>query len=117
MGSIVAVDWMGILTVAGLGLIAWFGLRMLLKAVRRALMARYEDPEDDKRVDTVVRVIHYVASVVLAAVVLMLILSHFGISIAPLLGAAGIAGVAAGLAAQGIARDRSEEHTSELQSR
>jgi small conductance mechanosensitive channel len=68
-------------------------------------MARYDDPEDDKRVDTIVRVIYYVASVVLAAVVLMLVLSHFGISIAPLLGAAGIAGVAAGLAAQGIARD------------
>ena len=105
MESLVAVDWTRILTVAGLGLIAWFGLRALLHAVRRALMDRYEDPEDDKRIDTVVRVIRYVASVALVAVVLMVVLSHFGISIAPLLGAAGIAGVAAGLAAQGIARD------------
>ena len=105
MDAMLAVDWMRLLTVVGLGLVAWFGLRMLLRSVRRALMARYDDPEDDKRVDTVVRVIHYVASVALAAVVLMLVLSSFGISIAPLLGAAGIAGVAAGLAAQGIARD------------
>lgn len=105
MESAVAVDWVRILTVAGLGLSAWFGVGALLHAVRRALMARYEDPEDDKRVDTVVRVIKYIAGVTLAAVVLMLVLSSFGISIAPLLGAAGIAGVAAGLAAQGIARD------------
>jgi len=105
MESIVAVDWMRILIVAGLGTLAWFGLHALLHAIRRALMARYEDPEDDKRVDTVVRAIKYVASVVLATVVLTLLLSHFGVSVAPLLGAAGIAGVAAGLAAQGIARD------------
>lgn len=105
MESNVAVDWMRVLTVAGLGMVAWFGVRALLHAVRRALMARYEDPEDDKRVDTVVRVIRYVANLALVVVVLMLLLSHFGISIAPLLGAAGIAGVAAGLAAQGLARD------------
>lgn len=105
METTVAVDWVRILTVAGLGLIGWFGVRALLHAVRRALIARYEDPEDDKRIDTVVRVIKYIAGVTLAAVVLMLVLSSFGISTAPLLGAAGIAGVAAGLAAQGIARD------------
>jgi small conductance mechanosensitive channel len=103
--STASVDWVRILTVAGLGVIAWFGVGVLLHAVRRALMARCEDPEDDKRVDTVVRVTKYIAGVTLAAVVLMLVLSNFGISIAPLLGAAGIAGVAAGLAAQGIARD------------
>jgi small conductance mechanosensitive channel len=73
--------------------------------VRQALMARSDDPEDDKRIDTIVRVIKYVASVVLVAVVVMVVLSNFGISIAPLLGAAGVAGVAVGLAAQGIARD------------
>ena len=61
--------------------------------------------EDEKRITTVVRAIKYVASFVLTAVVLMLVLSNFGISIAPLLGAAGVAGVAVGLAAQGIARD------------
>ena len=37
--------------------------------------------------------------------VVMLLLSEFGISITPLLGAAGVAGIAIGLAAQGIARD------------
>jgi small conductance mechanosensitive channel len=105
MESIVVIDWTRILTVVVLGAAAWFGVQTLLRIVRRALMAHYEDPEDDKRIDTIVRVIRYVASVVLIAVVLMLVLSNFGISIAPLLGAAGVAGVAVGLAAQGIARD------------
>ncbi len=105
MDSIVAVDWMRILTIVVLGAAAWFGLQSLLRLVRRALMARAEDPEDDKRIATIIHVIKYVVSVVLVVVVLMLILSNLGISIAPLLGAAGVAGVAIGLAAQGIAKD------------
>jgi moderate conductance mechanosensitive channel len=100
-----AVDWTRILTIVVLGTAAWFGLRTLQRVVRRALMAHSVDPEDDKRIDTIVRVIKYVTSVVLVALVLMLILSNFGISIAALLGVAGVAGVAVGLAAQGIARD------------
>jgi small-conductance mechanosensitive channel len=93
------------LSIVVLGIAAWFGLRVLLRVVRRALIARADDSEDQKRITTVVRAIKYVASVVLIAIVLMLILSNFGISIAPLLGAAGVAGVAVGLAAQGIAKD------------
>lgn len=105
MEAFATVDWTRVLTVVVLGAAAWFGVQTLLRIVRRALMARAEDPEDDKRIATIIHVIKYVVSIVLAAVVLMLILSNFGISIAPLLGAAGVAGVAVGLAAQGIARD------------
>lgn len=105
METFATVDWTRILTVVVLGAAAWLGVQTLLRIVRRALIARAEDPEDDKRIATIIHVIKYVVSVVLAAVVLMLILSNFGISIAPLLGAAGVAGVAVGLAAQGIARD------------
>ena len=105
METFATVDWTRILTIVVLGVAAWVGVQTLLRIVRRALMARAEDPEDDKRIATIIHVIKYVVSVVLAAVVLMLILSNFGISIAPLLGAAGVAGVAVGLAAQGIARD------------
>jgi small-conductance mechanosensitive channel len=43
--------------------------------------------------------------VIVAAIVLMLLLSEFGISIAPVPGAAGVAGVAVGLAAPGVAHD------------
>jgi small-conductance mechanosensitive channel len=105
MQAMAAVDWWRVLGVVALGTLAWFGVRVLLRVVRAALITRVKDAEDEKRITTVVRAIKYVASVVLVAVVLMLILSNFGISIAPLLGAAGVAGVAVGLAAQGIARD------------
>ena len=105
METIATADWTRILGVVALGAAAWFGVRVLLRVVRAALITRVKDAEDEKRITTVVRAIKYIASVVLIAVVLMLILSNFGISIAPLLGAAGVAGVAVGLAAQGIARD------------
>jgi small conductance mechanosensitive channel len=105
MESIATADWTRILGVVALGAAAWFGVRVLLRVVRAALITRVRDAEDEKRITTVVRAIKYIASVVLIAVVVMLILSNFGISIAPLLGAAGVAGVAVGLAAQGIARD------------
>jgi len=105
MQSFASVDWMHILSIVALGLVAWFALRALLRIVRRALLARADDLEDEKRINTVLRAIKYVASVVLVALVVMLILSNFGVSIAPLLGAAGVAGVAIGLAAQGIAKD------------
>ena len=105
METIATADWTRILGVVALGAAAWFGVRVLLRVVRAALITRVKDAEDEKRITTVVRAIKYIASVVLIAVVVMLILSNFGISIAPLLGAAGVAGVAVGLAAQGIARD------------
>jgi len=105
MESIATVDWMRILGVVALGAAAWYGVRVLLRVVRAALLTRVEDAEDEKRINTAVRAIKYIASVVVLAMVVMLILSNLGISIAPLLGAAGVAGVAVGLAAQGIARD------------
>ena len=105
MQAMAAVDWWRVLGVVALGTLAWFGVRVLLRVVRAALITRVKDAEDEKRITTVVRAIKYIASVVLIVVVLMLILSNLGISIAPLLGAAGVAGVAIGLAAQGIAKD------------
>jgi small conductance mechanosensitive channel len=105
MESFAAVDWSRILGVVALGAAAWFGLRLLLRVVRSALLTRVRDAEDEKRITTVLRAIKYIASIVVLAMMVMLVLSNFGVSIAPLLGAAGVAGVAVGLAAQGIARD------------
>jgi small conductance mechanosensitive channel len=105
MEAMAAVDWWRVLGVVALGTLAWFGVRVLLRVARSALLTRVKDAEDEKRITTVLRAIKYIASVVVLAMVVMLILSNFGISIAPLLGAAGVAGVAVGLAAQGIARD------------
>ena len=99
------VDWIRLATILLVWAAGWFGIRALLSKVRRVLVQHSQDDERDKRITTVVRAIKHVVSVVLVAVVLMLVLAEFGISIAPLLGAAGVAGIAVGLAAQGLAKD------------
>jgi small conductance mechanosensitive channel len=99
------VDWIRLATILLVWAAGWFGIRALLSKVRRVLVEHSQDDERDKRITTVVRAIKHVVSVVLVAVVLMLVLAEFGISIAPLLGAAGVAGIAVGLAAQGLAKD------------
>lgn len=102
---IAEVDWARIGTIFVLWGLGWLVARQVLGLVRRALVARADDVEDEKRITTVVRAVKQALNVIVVAIVAMLLLSEFGISIAPLLGAAGVAGIAIGLAAQGIARD------------
>lgn len=99
------IDWTRIATILVVWAILWLGLRWALRRLRIALTARADDEEEAKRVTTVVRAIKHALSVVLVAAMLMLVVSAMGLNIAPLLGAAGIAGIAVGLAAQGIAKD------------
>ena len=54
------------------------------------------DLDSEKRALTLIRALRYAVGVVLALVTSMLLLSELGISIAPLLGAAGVVGVAVG---------------------
>ncbi|MEZ5499152.1 MAG: mechanosensitive ion channel family protein [Steroidobacteraceae bacterium] len=58
-----------------------------------------------KRAETLGRVIRYIASVAITLVAGMLILSEFGVSIAPILGAAGVVGLAVGFGAQSLVKD------------
>jgi small conductance mechanosensitive channel len=62
--------------------------------------------EDRRRIQTLGRVFRYIASVVLAVVMVMLVLDELGISIAPILATAGVAaGVAVGFGAQSLVKD------------
>jgi small conductance mechanosensitive channel len=99
------VDWMRLATILTVWAILWFGMRWVLRRLRIALTAHADDEEEAKRVTTVVRAIKHGLSVILTAAMVMLVLSALGLNIAPLLGAAGIAGIAMGLAAQGLAKD------------
>jgi len=99
------VDWLRLAVILVVWTAAWFGIRTLLRTIRLALVERSQDDEGDKRITTVVRAMKHILSAILVAVVVMLVLSEFGVSIAPLLGAAGVAGIAVGLAAQGLAKD------------
>lgn len=88
--------------------IAWIALGVssrLLKLLNKRMQSRSEAVEDRKRVETLVRVFRYIASVVVGAVTIMLVLSEIGISIAPILATAGVAGLAVGFGAQSLVKD------------
>lgn len=87
---------------------AWILLTILFAMIRRLRMhleARADDPERRKRIQTLARAFRYIASVVVIVVAGILILDELGLSIAPLLGAAGIAGIAIGFGAQSLVKD------------
>lgn len=88
--------------------LAWVLQRLssrLIGLARDHLSQRVEDPEQSKRVATLVRVLRYVATVLITIVAGMLVLQELGISIAPLLAAAGVAGIAVGFGAQSLVKD------------
>jgi small conductance mechanosensitive channel len=87
---------------------AWIVLGLARRAIRlfRARMsARAADVEEVKRIETLSRAFRYLVSVVVWVVAGMLILSALGISIAPILATAGVAGIAIGFAAQSLVKD------------
>lgn len=89
-------------------IVAWVLLRLIRRMItvfKRFALKRADDPESVRRVETLSRVIRYVATVILIIAVVMEILYLVGISIAPLLGAAGVVGIAVGFGAQSLVKD------------
>ncbi len=87
---------------------AWVVLRVLRRMLRlfsTRLKARSDDVEEIKRIDTLTRAFRSIAQIVVWVVAIMLILSAIGISIAPILATAGVAGIAVGFAAQSLVKD------------
>ena len=68
-------------------------------------MARRTASDEITRVDTLARVFHYATTIVVILVAGMAILDALGISIAPLLATAGVAGLAVGFGAQSLIKD------------
>jgi small-conductance mechanosensitive channel len=64
-----------------------------------------ENLEEIKRIDTLGRVVRYVATMVISLICGVEVLHELGISIAPILAAAGIVGVAVGFGAQHLIKD------------
>ena len=80
-------------------------LHRLVLGLRLKLTNGIEDREAIKRAETLGRVIRYLISVVVTLVAVMLMLSEVGISLAPILGAAGVVGLAVGFGAQSLVKD------------
>ena len=89
-------------------LLAWlvhFLAHRVLRSLREYMARRAESHEQGKRIETLGRVAKHLLSLAIVVVAGMLMLSVLGISIAPILGAAGVVGIAVGFAAQSLLKD------------
>jgi small-conductance mechanosensitive channel len=77
----------------------------IIRTFRRVMEKRNSAPDELRRIDTVGTAFRYFATVVVVLVAGMLILGELGISIAPILATAGVAGVAIGFGAQSLIKD------------
>lgn len=88
--------------------IAWLLIvlsRKFIRLFRGYMHTRIVLAEDGRRFETLARVFRYISTVLVWLVAGMLILSELGISIAPILGAAGVVGIAVGFGAQSLIKD------------
>ncbi|MGE0100053.1 MAG: mechanosensitive ion channel family protein [Hydrogenophaga sp.] len=89
-------------------LAAWLLVIVLQRAVRtlrERIANRMDDREAVKRAQTLGRVFRYLVAVVVSLVAGMLVLAELGVSVAPILGAAGVVGLAVGFGAQSLVKD------------
>jgi moderate conductance mechanosensitive channel len=96
------------LRIVGIVLGAWLLIivaQRAIRGVRIRISLRLDDPEAVKRAATVGRVVRYLAAVIVSALAGMLVLAELGVSVAPILGAAGVVGLAVGFGAQSLVKD------------
>ncbi|MCK9201443.1 MAG: mechanosensitive ion channel family protein [Gallionella sp.] len=79
--------------------------RKLIRMFRNYMNARSDSAEEGRRIETLARVFRHISTVVISLVAGMLALSELGLSIAPILGAAGVVGLAVGFGAQSLIKD------------
>lgn len=80
-------------------------IQRVIPRLREVLVSRQTDGESGQRICTLSRVVRYALTVTATMVAVLLVLGEFGVSVAPLLGAAGIAGIAIGFGAQNLVKD------------
>jgi small conductance mechanosensitive channel len=88
--------------------VAFAVMRALQRAIRlfRERITRgMGNPEDVKRAQTLGRVFRYLAAVLVTLIAGAEILNELGVSLAPVLGAAGVVGLAVGFGAQSLVKD------------
>jgi small-conductance mechanosensitive channel len=105
-------DWKAFGTTAGriavILALAWIlqiAARRLIRTFRIYMASRTSTTDEARRIETLGRVFRYAAAVVIAIVAGTLVLGELGVSVAPILATAGVAGVAIGFGAQSLIRD------------
>lgn len=76
-----------------------------IRAFRERIASRLDDPEAVKRAETLARMFRYIVKTVIWVLATMVVLGELGVSLAPILGAAGVVGLAVGFGAQSLVRD------------
>jgi small conductance mechanosensitive channel len=112
LGAIATGPWSNTailaLRITLIAVIAWIAARAInrgIRVVRERIAQRLDGKEQVKRAETIGRVLRYIVSVIVSLVAGVLILSELGVSIAPILGAAGVVGLAIGFGAQSLVKD------------
>ena len=112
LSSISAREWIGFgqsaLRVVLIAIAAWVTIAIGNRAIRTMrvrLQERAPSADRAKRLETLGRVFRYVLTVVVSVVAGMVILNELGISVAPILATAGVAGIAVGFGAQSLIKD------------
>ncbi|MCY1210981.1 putative MscS family protein YkuT [compost metagenome] len=88
--------------------VAWITISLLqrmVRTVRLRIERRMGGAEGARRAETLGRVVRYLIALVISAIAVMLVLAEVGVSLAPILGAAGVVGLAIGFGAQSLVKD------------
>lgn len=80
-------------------------LQRIVRHVRTSVAERIGGADAARRAETLGRVVRYLIALVIGAVAAMMVLAEIGISLAPVLGAAGVVGLAIGFGAQSLVKD------------
>ena len=89
-------------------IVAWVLYRMAMRLVRtltKRMASHIHDAEHMRRAETLTRVFRNLVTVVTVLIASMMVLSELSISVAPILGAAGVVGLAVGFGAQSLVKD------------
>jgi small conductance mechanosensitive channel len=105
------IDWVDLIfvliEVSIVILVAWALISIIRKVISgiEERVASRASGEDIKRIKTLSRVLRYIATVIVVVLTVMSVLAGFGVSVAPFLATAGVAGLAVGFGAQSLVKD------------
>jgi len=93
-----------VLLVVALAWVVWHTCARLIR-MGQGRMARSASTDQAKRVETITQMFRYAVAATILVVGGMLVLDQLGISIAPLIATAGVAGIAIGFGVQSLVKD------------
>jgi moderate conductance mechanosensitive channel len=100
-----AITALRVVVILSLAWILQAAANRLIRIFRRYMQAKAPTADEQARIDTLARVFRNTGAIIIVIVAGTLVLGEVGISIAPILATAGVAGVAIGFGAQSLIKD------------